>query len=162
MTRFVVILPAEPTPLAVGDEFAADAWPPHITLVPAFSSDAEPDVISSKVAAALSSLPVPEVVFRPTEPFVERGNVDVNFVTSAQELISIHKSLLTSLQALGDLTLDNSQHHGDFFVPHAKAQKAAPVPVGVALRPERVLVAALPTPGGNTARRIVWDGGFGG
>lgn len=161
MTRFVVILPAEPTTLSVGDEFAGDAWPPHITLVPAFATDAAPEDVAGKIGTALSGFPVPEVVFRATAPFVERGNVDVNFVTSQNELIGIHKSLLSSLKEIDDLALDNAAHHGDDFVPHAKVLASGPVPVGVTLRPARVLVAALPTPGGNQSRRIVWEGGFG-
>lgn len=161
MTRFVVILPAEPTTLTVGDEFAGDAWPPHITLVPAFSTDAMPEEVARKVEAALSGFATPEVVFRATKPFVERGNVDVNFVTSSDELIRIHRSLLSSLKEIGDLGLDNAAHHDDAFVPHAKVPASGPLPVGVALRPARVLIAALPTPGGNPARRIVWEGAFG-
>lgn len=161
MTRFVVILPAEPTTLTVGDEFAGDAWPPHITLVPAFSTNAAPEAVAAKVESALSGLATPEVVFRVTEPFVERGNVEVNFVTSRDDLIHIHRSLLVSLREITDLALDNAAHHDDAFVPHTKVLASGPVPVGVKLRPERVLVAALPTPGGNPTRRIVWEGRFG-
>lgn len=160
MTRFVVILPAEPTSLKVGEEFAADAWPAHITLVPGFASDAAPQEVAAKVEAALAAHRTPDVVFRAIEPFVERGSVDVNFVTVSHGLVDIHRSLLSSLKEIDDLALDTPDHHGDSYVPHAKVVASGPVPVGVTLKPNRVLLAALPTPGGNPSRRIVWEGPF--
>jgi hypothetical protein len=52
--RYVVVAPL--TPLKTGEEFSSDAWPPHATLVPPFSTTAPPTQLSSLIRAALHGL----------------------------------------------------------------------------------------------------------
>jgi len=98
MPRLVVVLPLEP--LRTGDSFAVERWPLHITVVPPFLTDADPETVREIIAAATSPLQQFSVIAAEEALFGRRENIPVTLIAESEPLLQVHRVLVDALRAV--------------------------------------------------------------
>lgn len=115
MPRLVVVLPL--WPLRAGDSFAVQEWPLHITVLPPFHTDADPDA----VAAAIASVHVPDAPVMVTaghdEMFGRRHNIPVTIIDDNEALTRLRRDLIAAVRPLAAVP-DEPAFIGREFRPH--------------------------------------------
>ncbi|WP_394769337.1 2'-5' RNA ligase family protein [Lacisediminihabitans sp.] len=130
MPRLVVVLPL--VPLLVGQTFAMEDWPLHITVLPPFLTDASPERIADAIAAATSDLPAICAIAGRDELFGRRHNVPVTVVEHNEALARLHRTLAAALLPFAAAP-DESAFTGPGFRPHVTVKPHGRVQEGEVL-----------------------------
>ena len=115
MPKYVIALPL--SPLEAGDEFPAETWPLHLTLVPTFEVDLSVDELVTVTQPLIARAGSLTVVGESDELFGPRHDVPVTTVLATDELVALHHELLKALEP-------RAAHHlkpayiGDGYRPH--------------------------------------------
>lgn len=115
MPRLVVVLPL--SPLGVGDSFAMQDWPLHITVVPPFLTNAFPEKITAAIASATSGQPALTVIAGEDRMFGRREDVPVTVVADNDALHHLHRTLLDAVRPFA-ASPEESTFTGQGFRPH--------------------------------------------
>lgn len=150
MSRLVIVLPL--APLAVGDSFAVQDWPLHITVLPPFLTSAEPAVITAAVAAACAGQGPLRVIADHDELFGRRHDIPVTLVREHPALTHLHRVLIDAVRPFAAAP-EEPAFTGDGFRAHVTVKGAARVSAGEMLVLHQIaLVDMLPRadPAGRT------------
>ncbi len=98
VTRLVVVLPL--TPLTVGDSFAVHSWPLHVTVVPPFSTEAEPSVIAHALELVCAEHAAIQATAGNDTLFGRRENVAVTLIHESAALTRLHHRLVAAMLPL--------------------------------------------------------------
>ncbi|CAN5152011.1 hypothetical protein BH09ACT6_BH09ACT6_09850 [soil metagenome] len=131
MPRLVVVLPLQP--LKVGESFAVEEWPLHVTVLPPFLTEAEPGEIVAAIAAATSDRGALTVVAGHDEMFGRREDVPVTVVVENAELTRLHRTLVDAVRPLATAP-DEPAFTGPGFRAHVTVKRQARVREGEVLR----------------------------
>ena len=143
MTRLVVVLPL--TPLRTGDSFLVPDWPPHITVLPPFLTDAPAAQISAAIAAALSpanaSTTADQTAGHATgqatltltagrdELFGRHADIPVTVVVEDEALTALHRRLLAAIRPFAAAP-DEPAFTGPGFRAHVTVKRSGRVHEG--------------------------------
>jgi 2'-5' RNA ligase len=130
MPRLVVVLPLEP--LRIGDSFAVDSWPLHITVVPPFLTDADPVVVAQIIATATSTCRPFDVVAGEDALFGRRENIPVTLIAESEPLTQLHRRLVDALRVVA-ASPDEPAFTGTGFRAHVTVKNGRRVQVDAAL-----------------------------
>jgi 2'-5' RNA ligase len=115
MPRLVVVLPL--VPLLVGESFAMQDWPLHITVLPPFLTHASSEHIADAIAAATSGQPAISAIAGRDELFGRRQNVPVTVVEDNEALTLLHRTLAAAVLPFA-ATPNEPAFTGPGFRPH--------------------------------------------
>jgi 2'-5' RNA ligase len=96
MPRLVVVLPL--SPLHLGDSFAVQDWPLHITVLPPFLTDAAPAEIAAAIAEATSTQPAMTAIAGGEAMFGRRENIPVTVIADTEPLTRLHRVLAEAVR----------------------------------------------------------------
>jgi 2'-5' RNA ligase len=113
--KFVIALAL--APLVTGDEFPAETWPLHLTVVPTFETAHSVGELETAIAPVLSRTMPITVVGESLELFGPNRDVRVTTVRASDELRELHLGLLAVLEPLGPRHL-KPRYIGDDYRPH--------------------------------------------
>ncbi|TXN29905.1 2'-5' RNA ligase family protein [Lacisediminihabitans profunda] len=140
MPRLVVVLPL--VPLLVGESFALQDWPLHITVLPPFLTDASPEQIADAFAAATSGLPAITAIAGRDELFGRRQNVLVTVVEHNEALARLHRTLVAAVLPFAAAP-DEPAFTGPGFRPHVTVKPHGRVREGEVLSLSQVALVDM-------------------
>jgi hypothetical protein len=150
MSRLVIVLPL--APLAVGDSFAVQDWPLHITVLPPFLASAAPSTIAEAVSLACAGQGALRVIADHDELFGRRHDIPVTLVREDPALTQLHRMLVDAVRPFA-ATPEEPAFTGDGFRAHVTVKGAARVSIGEMLVLSQIaIVDMLPRadPAGRT------------
>lgn len=127
MSRLVVVLPL--TPLAVGESFAVHSWPLHVTVLPPFATDAEPQQIAHTLASASAGYGAITAIAAEDALFGRRENIAVTLVRDSPELTRLHRTLVAAVLPFAALP-EEPAFTGSGFRAHVTVKDGARVSKG--------------------------------
>ncbi|MBG6057228.1 2'-5' RNA ligase [Cryobacterium sp. MP_M5] len=127
MTRLVVVLPL--VPLRTGDSFLVPDWPPHITVLPPFHTDAPAAEIADAIAAATAGQTVLSVTAAEDDLFGRRENIPVTLIAPNPALAGLHRTLVDAVRPLAAAP-DEPAFTGPGFRAHVTVKRAGRVHQG--------------------------------
>ncbi|NNC10437.1 2'-5' RNA ligase family protein [Planctomonas sp. JC2975] len=152
LRRFVIVAPL--VPLRVGDEFAADAWPLHVTLVPPFSAPMAPPALSRIIETACNGIATLTVHATGKQFFGRRRDVPVVTLDLSPELLRLHVALLDALEPSIRQPFD-AHHVRDGYRPHVTTRHASDIQPGSAVSLPTVASVDQHPDGDRHRRRVV-------
>ncbi|WP_022880674.1 2'-5' RNA ligase family protein [Gryllotalpicola ginsengisoli] len=153
MRSYVVVLPL--APLQAGAEFRRDAWPPHVTLIPPFETDAPPEAVLEGIrAAAQGHEPVPAVA-GPRAGFGRRGDVPVTTIEPSEELEALHVDVLGAVDRFLRPGVRLSHVGPGNYRPHVTDQHAGGLEPGASVTLAQLAVVDMRPEGDARRRRVV-------
>ena len=127
MSRLVVVLPL--TPLRAGDSFLVPDWPPHITVLPPFLTDAPASDIAAAIAAAAADRFVVTATAGTDELFGRRADILVTVIAENEALTSLHRTLAEAVLPFA-ASPDEPAFTGPGFRAHVTVKRSGRVREG--------------------------------
>lgn len=148
--RFVVVAPLAVLPL--GLEFGTDAWPPHVTLVPPFTSAYSPTQVAELVTGVCRGFSLITSFVDGHSLFGHRRDVPVATLRTTSELRDLHERLLDALAPhTGSIGL---RHVGADYRPHVTLKGRLRMEAGSAVTLRQVAVVVRDPHAGRGYRRV--------
>lgn len=150
MSRLVVVLPL--TPLSPGESFLVPDWPPHITVLPPFNTDAPAADIASVLATATAGQAALTVTAGRDELFGRREDIPVTVMIENEALTALHRRLVDAVQPFA-ASPDEPAFTGPGFRAHVTVKRGGRVHEGDVLSlTQLALVDMAPraAPGGRS------------
>jgi len=127
MSRLVVVLPL--LPLHTGDSFLVPDWPPHITVLPPFNTDAPAADIAGVLAAAAAGQATLTVTAGRDELFGRRGDIPVTVMVENEALTVLHRRLVEAVRPFA-ASPDEPAFTGPGFRAHVTVKRSGRVREG--------------------------------
>ena len=127
MSRLVVVLPL--TPLTPGESFLVPDWPPHITVLPPFYTDALAAQIADVIAAATAGQAALTVTAGLDELFGRREDIPVTVITPNPALTTLHRRLIDAVRPFA-ASPDEPAFTGPGFRAHVTVKRSGRVNEG--------------------------------
>ncbi|MCW4384376.1 2'-5' RNA ligase family protein [Salinibacterium sp. SYSU T00001] len=115
--RIVVVLPL--ARLDVGERFAVDYWPLHVTVVAPFSTHSSMDEVEETVIHSVRDYCPLRVTVGGEAMFGRRQNIPVNLIRPHEGLFALQSDLQNALQPL----MVSPRHPSQEFRPHVTAKR---------------------------------------
>ena len=127
MYRYVIVYLLDPLPDGAG--FQAKDWPLHVTLLPPFTVDIEPDVLCAELAhvAELNRPVTTNIIGK--DLFGRHGTVPVKTMDKPDGLQQLHDGLAKLATDLGATHVD-PRHLGEGYRPHVSDKHHGQADVG--------------------------------
>jgi hypothetical protein len=138
----------------VGADFAASAWPLHLTLVSNFAIAWDARTLGERLRPVLDGRRPIALVASHERLFGPQGTVPVNVVESAPELMSLHQALHDMLAANGGV-FDRPAYVADGYRPHVTVQRHRRLQCGDKFRVDAVSIVDLAPDGAPDRRKIL-------
>lgn len=152
MSRLVVVLPL--TPLHAGDSFLVQDWPLHVTVLPPFLTDADPDVITLAIAAAASAHHALTAVAGQEEFFGRRKDVPVTVVVPTDGLSRLHQDLIDAVRPFGAAP-NEPAFTGAEFRPHVTIKNHGRVNEGEAFSLRQIALVDMAPRASSSGRTVL-------
>lgn len=138
--------------IAEGVRFKSSEWPLHLTIVPPFSIDADPDdlferILDAKDGKNEEKIPKPiDLKVSGKAMFGSRRDIPVMEVEPAPALRSLHEALVGRMDEAGAVHGD-PKHIRERYRPHITVQKSGSAAPGRPIRLDSVTLVGYPAPG---------------
>jgi 2'-5' RNA ligase len=152
MRLFVVVLPL--TPLTVGDGFRRDSWPPHVTLVPPFETDARAEPVLDAIRTATAGHSPVLARGEGHAKFGRRRDVPVPTLELTPEFENLHVAVLEAVDRFLRKGVRLSHVGPRNYRPHVTVQSGAALEPGASVTLSQVAVVDM-RPRGDARHRAV-------
>ncbi|HSW65697.1 MAG TPA: 2'-5' RNA ligase family protein [Bacillota bacterium] len=141
-------------PHEVGQEYAADKLPLHLTIIDSFETELSAVQLGQKLQELLAHQQSFTVTALSDTMYGPDKNIPVTLLELTPELASLHNKVVTMLEAEG-ATFKNPHFQKDRFSPHVTAQKDKRIHPGDQVVIGSICAAAKVAPGDDANRSVV-------
>lgn len=153
MPRLVVVLPL--VPLALGDGWALNDWPLHVTIVPTFETESTAAEVGAALKPLLAGRGHLTVLTGFDEGFGRAADIPVTIIEPAGELVELHASLVAAVKSGGGI-FDDPEFIEDGYRAHVTKTRYAETKSGELLRLRQIALVDMAPQGDARLRHVVW------
>jgi hypothetical protein len=115
--------------MPVGEQFSANDWPLHTTIVDTFAVDWELPTMIRQLRQLLHAQPCIATIVGDDRLFGDNGQVRVALLKKTADLANLHNAIIQLLER-GNLKLNDPQFAKEGFLPHSTVQSHARIHKG--------------------------------
>jgi 2'-5' RNA ligase len=153
MPRLVVVLPL--VPLALGDGWALNDWPLHVTIVPTFETESTAADVGAALMPLLAGRARFTVLAGFDEGFGRAADIPVTIIEPSSELVELHASLVSAVKSGGGV-FDDPDFVEDGYRAHVTKTRHAAVLPGDSLELAQIAIVDMAPQGDARLRHVVW------
>ena len=154
VSKYVVVLPFEP--LRVGDGFAVNEWPLHVTVLPNFRTQAATRDVARVLRSVFRTLGPVSATVGAEELFGPSGDLLVNVLTDYLPVQWLHEALLEALAREVKFILEVPEYARAGYRPHVTLTPSARATTGNRMIFRQLALVDMVPRGESKRPEVVW------